>query len=150
MERRPYRFGHAGRVTGVPRFCPTSLGGADGDGTPSLPQEATRVSLPRMAATERGPPVAVATSCDPPVVSGRWRVAFRRAIASRKAVPADVKDQSCVPLHSSFQREHGKVYPIPLPNASGDFGKLKFRARVRGGGGRPETRDLRLAETLRQ
>ena len=54
----------------------------------------------------------------------RWRVlgaALRRAIASRKAVPADVKDQFCVPLHSSFQRERGKVYPIPLPNASGDF-----------------------------
>ena len=28
MERRPYRFGHAGRVTGDPRLCLTSLGGA--------------------------------------------------------------------------------------------------------------------------
>ncbi len=59
------------RPTGDPRFCRTSLGGADGDGTPSLPQEATGVSLPRMVAQERDPPVAVATSCDPPVVSGR-------------------------------------------------------------------------------
>ena len=124
MERRPYRFGHAGRVTGVPRFCLTSLEGADGDGTPSLPQEATRVSLPRMAATERGPPVAVATSCDPPVVSGRWRVlgaASRRAIGSRRAVPTDVKDQFCVPLHSSFHGERVKVYPIPPPFSSEDL-----------------------------
>ena len=63
-------------------------------------------------AMERRPYHAVAQERDPPVVSGRWRVlgaALRRAIASRKAVPADVKDQSCVPLHSSFQREHGKV-----------------------------------------
>ena len=122
MERRPYRFGHAGRVTVDPRLCLTSLGGADGDGTPSLPQEATRVSLPRMAATERGPPVAVATSCDPPVVSGRWRVAFRRAIASRKAVPADVKDQFGVPLLSSFQRERGKYTPFIRPTQAGILG----------------------------
>ena len=76
---------------------------------------------------------AVATSATAPVVSGRWRVlgaASRRAIASRKAVPADVKEQFCVLLHSSFQRERGKVYPIPPPDASGDFGKLKFRARM--------------------
>ena len=90
MERRPYRFGHAGRVTQL-----------------------------------------VATGRDPPVVSGRWRVlgaASRRAIASRKAVPADVKDQFCVPLHSSFQRERGKVYPIPPPNASGILGIEVSRA----------------------
>ena len=90
MERRPYRFGHAGRVTQL-----------------------------------------VATRRDPPVVSGRWRVlgaASRRAIASRKAVPADVKDQFCVPLHSSFQRERGKVYPIPPPNASGILGIEVSRA----------------------
>ena len=81
MERRPYRFGHAGRVTQL-----------------------------------------VATGRDPPVVSGRWRVlgaALRRAITSRKAVPADVKEQFCVPLHSSFQRERGKVYPILPLHASG-------------------------------
>ena len=100
---------------------------------------------------ERRPYLSVAQERDPPLVSGRWRVlgaAFRRAIASRKAVPADVKDQLCVPLHSSFQRERGKVYPIPPPNASGDFGKLKFCGRVGVGDGR-ETKDLRLAETLR-
>ena len=102
-------FGHARCVAGNPRLCPLpweARGDADGDGTPSLPQEATRVSLPRMAAMERGPPVVVATSCDPPVVSGRWRVlgaALRRAIASRRAVPADVKDQLSRPCRVSWQ-----------------------------------------------
>ena len=85
---RRERRSRGDRPTGYPRLCLTSLGGADGDGTPSLSQEATGVSLLRM----------VTTSATAPVVSGRWRVALRRAIASRKAVPADVKDQipSCL------------------------------------------------------
>ena len=88
----PFRSRGTRDPTVDPRFYPY-LGVGGGRGATALPQEATRVSLPRMAATERGPPVAVATSCDPPVVSGRWRVGFRHAIASRKAVPADIKDQ---------------------------------------------------------
>ena len=127
-------FGHARCVAGDPRLCPLpweARGDADGDGTPSLPQEATRVSLPRMAATERGPPVVVATSCDPPVVSGRWRVlgaALRRAIASRRAVPADVKDQLSRPCKGKL----AIIIPhFPAQNKR-DFGRLKFCARVRG------------------
>ena len=119
--------------TGDPRFCPTSLGGADGDGTPPLPFRSRGFIRRSLAKAERVTLPCGRDKRDPPVVSGRWRVlgaASRRAIASRKAVPADVKDQSCVPLHGSFQRERGKVYPIPPPNASGDSGKLKFRARL--------------------
>ena len=44
---------------------------------------------------ERRPYLSVAQERDPPLVSGRWRVlgaASRRASASRKAVPADVKE----------------------------------------------------------
>ena len=72
------------------------------------------------------PQDSVATSCDPPLVSGRWRVGLRRAIASRRTVPADVKDQSYHPLHNSFQGNVGKVYPIPLPVSSGKCGFWKF------------------------
>ena len=35
----------------------------------------------------------VATSATAPLVSGRWWVGLRCAIASRKSIPADVKDQ---------------------------------------------------------
>ena len=68
----------------------------------------------------------VATSCDPPLVSGRWRVGLRRAIASRRDIPADVKDQSYHPLHNSFQGNARKVYPIPPPLSSGKCGFWKF------------------------
>ena len=64
------------------------------------------------------PSHAVATSCDPPVVSGRWRVlgaASRRAIASRKAVPADVKE----PFSFPFFRNANDYTPFFLPKASG-------------------------------
>ena len=54
---------------------------------------------------------------------------LRRAIASRKAVPADVKDQSCVPLHSSFQRERGKYIPFPRPAQAG-FGEIEVLRAV--------------------
>ena len=63
-----------------PRFCPNSLGGG-GRGATALPLgHAGRVTQP--------------------LVSGRWRVlgaASRRAIASRKAVPADVKEPISFP-----------------------------------------------------
>ena len=59
----------------------------------------------------------------------RWRVGFRRAIASRKAVPADVKDQTSRPLRGKMEI----LCHIPPPNARGDFGKLKFCARGRRG-----------------
>ena len=81
-------------------------------------------------------------------LSGRWRVlgaALRRAIASRKAVPADVKDQPCLPLHPSFHGERRKVYPIPPTVSSGKCGFWKLR-----GAARPEgsPHPLRLARTL--
>ena len=93
----------------------------------------------KMAALHR-----VATSATPPVVSGRWRVGLRRAIASRRAIPADVKDQSYHPLHPSSHGEYVKVYPNPLPVSSG---KCVF-AIARGVQGltgdlRQETRDMR-------
>ena len=80
-------------------------------------------------------PHAVATSCDPPVVSGRWRVlgaALRRAIASRRAIPADVKDQFYLPLLYAFQGERGRVYPIPPPVSSGNrgFGEVRAHPRI--------------------
>ena len=64
------------------------LGGERSRGTrdPTVGSEVLPYSLGGADAQER----------DPPLVSGRWRVldaALRRAIASRKAVPADVKDQ---------------------------------------------------------
>ena len=62
----------------------------------------------------------------------RWRVlgaASRRAIASRKAVPAEVKDQTSHP----FTGKTEIVCHIPPPSASEDFGKLKFCARGRRG-----------------
>ena len=74
------------RPTGGPRFCLTSLGDT--------------------ARSASGPYQLVATSATSPVVSGRWQVlgaASRRAIASRKAVPADVKDQTSRPLKGKVE-----------------------------------------------
>ena len=90
---------------------------------------------------ERRPYLSVAQERDPPLVSGRWRVlgaALRRAIASRRTVPADVKDQSYHPLHNSFQGNAGKVYPIPPPLSSGKCGFWKLREGA-GVDQRPET-----------
>ena len=82
------------------------------------------------AATERGPPCAVATGRAPPVVSGRWRVlgaASRRAIASRKAVPADVKEPFCSPIIFRNAKDY-----IPFPRRfQAGFRKLKFCARFK-------------------
>jgi len=78
---------------------------------------------------ERRPYLSVAQERDPPLVSGRWRVlgaALRRAIASRRAVPANVKDQSYHPLHPSSHGECEKVYPIPPPLSSGKCSFWKF------------------------
>ena len=81
----------------------------------------------------------VATNATAPVVSGQWQVSLRRAIASRRAVPADVKDQ--INLHSSFHRKREKVYPIPPPVSSGKCGFWKLRGRLAEGQGL--TRDAR-------
>ena len=82
-------------VLGAFRASPAPRRGADGDGTPSLPfgHAGCVASVPRLCPRlqHRGARRAANVS-----VSGRWRVlgaALRRAIASRRAVPADVKDQ---------------------------------------------------------
>ena len=86
--RRERRF-HRKRPAVDPRFCLTSLGDT--------------------ARSASGPYQLVATSATAPVVSGRWRVlgaAFRRAIASRKTVPAEVKDQISPRLLDAKQDNH--------------------------------------------
>jgi len=98
-------------------------------------------------AMERRPYLSVAQERDPPLVSGRWRVlgaALRRAIASRRAIPADVKDQSYHPLHPSSHGECEKVYPISPPLSSGKCGFWKLCEGVQGltGDLRQETRDM--------
>ena len=114
--RPPYRFRSRGTrdPTVLPRFCLTSLG------------DTARSASGPYHFRSRG-------TRDPTKVSGRWWVlcaALRRAIASRRAVPADIKDQPYLPLHPSFHGERGKVYPIPPPVSSG---KCVFLEIARGG-----------------
>ena len=115
------------------------LGGRGGRGATALPVD-PRFCLTSLGDTARStsrPYQLVATSATAPVVWGRWQVlgaAFRRAIASRKAVPADIKDQTSRPLRGKTEI----VCHIPPPNASGDFGKLMFCARARRGYNLPQ------------
>ena len=109
-------------VLGAFRACPAPRVGSAVAGRP--PYRCSEV-LPLALGDDAAKMAAlhtVATSCDPPLASGRWRVLgadLRRAIASRRAVPADVKDQTCLPLHPSSHGECWKVYPIPQPVSSG-------------------------------
>ena len=140
------------RTCRVPFGISRLLGGSGGRGATALPV-GPRFCLTPLGDTARsasGPYQLVATSATAPVVSGRWRVlgaALRRAIASRKAVPADIKDQTSRPLRGKTEI----VCHIPPPNASGDFGKLKFCARGAEVDERRETRaETRRRETMRQ
>ena len=115
--RPPYRFRSRGTrdPTVLPRFCLTSLG------------DTARSASGPYHFRSRG-------TRDPTKVSGRWRVlgaASRRAIASRKAVPADIKDQPYLPLQPYFHGERGKVYPISPPVSSGKCGSWKLREAAR-------------------
>ena len=90
------------------------VGGARGARSLSVERAVgASTSAAKMAALHR-----VATSATAPLVSGRWRVlgaALRRAITSRKAVPADVKE----PFSFPFFRNANDYTPFSLPKASG-------------------------------
>ena len=93
-------------------------------GSALLPWEAAVAGRPpyRRTAMERHPYHAVAQERDPPVVSGRWRVlgaASRRAIASRKAVPADVKEPFLFPFTVPSKGNTGKHTTFPRPTQAG-------------------------------
>ena len=141
-------------MLGAFRACPAPRLRRGGRGATALPVIRGFALIPWEVRTamERRPYLSVAQERDPPLVSGRWRVlgaALRRAIASRRAVPADVKDQTYLPPSSFLSR--GICESIPQSPA-GFKREMRFCDCARGTGvdGRPETGDPRHEETVRQ
>ena len=121
------------RPIGNPRFCPNSLGGADGDGTPSLPfgRAGARPSL------GFGPMAGTRCRSSP-----RNRVTKSR---TRRCQRSNLPSPFILPLTGNVRKY------IPFPRRF-QAGNAVFGNCTRGAGvdWRPETGDPRHEETVRQ